>query len=278
MNSLSKLQAEHHPSISAGDIRSAPQLALFLAHEYDYRIAANELRGLKVLDLGCNSGYGTAILSESCDVIGADVSEKSLGDARRRYPHLDFRLSSSDRIDFPDQAFDAIVVHQVIEHLTDPLPFLNELNRMLVSGGRVVVTTPNAKTRLDGAPPWNPFHAVEYTPDELNHLLSSVFRSVTLSGLRAHPFVDALERERFARRREEAWIVRRLETTLNELMKDERFAVYEHSARLWVHLHNRNAPTENVDELHRLKEEGNMFHYSERDIDNSLSLRAVCWS
>lgn len=55
-------------------------------------------------------------------------------------------------VPFPDNTFAAIVFSEVIEHLVySPLPVLRELRRVLVPGGKLIITTPNelyAKSRL----------------------------------------------------------------------------------------------------------------------------------
>jgi len=49
------------------------------------------------------------------------------------------------RLNFPDSAFDAVVVIDVHEHLAETAPLNRELFRVLRPGGRVIVTTPNGE-------------------------------------------------------------------------------------------------------------------------------------
>ena len=53
-----------------------------------------------------------------------------------------------DRFDLPDERFDRVVSIDVLEHLKQDQPFLNELRRVLRSGGKAVVTVPNGDLRL----------------------------------------------------------------------------------------------------------------------------------
>ncbi len=45
---------------------------------------------------------------------------------------------------FPDAAFDAIALIELVEHLRDPRSLLEECRRILRPGGIVMITTPNA--------------------------------------------------------------------------------------------------------------------------------------
>ena len=51
------------------------------------------------------------------------------------------------RLDFPDDAFDAVVVIDVHEHLQETAPLNRELFRIVRPGGRAIVTTPNGDLR-----------------------------------------------------------------------------------------------------------------------------------
>ena len=52
-----------------------------------------------------------------------------------------------ERLDFPDAAFDGVVVIDVHEHLVETAPLNRELFRIVRPGGRVIVTTPNGDVR-----------------------------------------------------------------------------------------------------------------------------------
>jgi hypothetical protein len=54
---------------------------------------------------------------------------------------------SADRLDFPDAAFDAVVVIDVHEHLGETTPLNRELFRVVRPGGRAIITTPNGDLR-----------------------------------------------------------------------------------------------------------------------------------
>jgi SAM-dependent methyltransferase len=52
-----------------------------------------------------------------------------------------------NHLDFPDAAFDAVVVIDVHEHLAETAPLNRELFRIVRPGGRAIVTTPNGDLR-----------------------------------------------------------------------------------------------------------------------------------
>lgn len=55
---------------------------------------------------------------------------------------------SGERFPFGDEQFDCVVSIDVLEHLRDDQPFLQELHRVLRSEGRVIVTVPNGDPGL----------------------------------------------------------------------------------------------------------------------------------
>jgi 2-polyprenyl-6-hydroxyphenyl methylase/3-demethylubiquinone-9 3-methyltransferase len=48
---------------------------------------------------------------------------------------------------YPDGAFDAVVSMDVVEHLEDPVPWLEDVLRVLAPGGLLFLTTPNYASR-----------------------------------------------------------------------------------------------------------------------------------
>ena len=108
-------------------------------------LRASVRAGDRALDVGCGTGEFTAALARAgARPIGVDVAEAALGRARSRHPTLDFRLVPFDGpLPFEDSSFDLVWASEVIEHVADTARWLSEVRRVLVPGGRLLVTTPS---------------------------------------------------------------------------------------------------------------------------------------
>ena len=157
-----------------------------------YEHAEQYVAGKRVVDCGCGEGYGTALLAErSALSIGVDRESEVVAYAARKYKASEratFVAASVDAIPFTDGSIDIVVCFQVLEHLPDPLAFLQEVRRLLAPGGVLILTTPNLL--VTGARP-NPHHVHDYTPDDLRTLLERVFDDVELRGVLAGEEVAA---------------------------------------------------------------------------------------
>jgi ubiquinone/menaquinone biosynthesis C-methylase UbiE len=106
----------------------------------------DELRSSdRVLDLGCGEGAFTDLAAQAGGrAVGADVAEAALDRARARHPGLEFTLLAIDGpLPFEDSEFDLVWASEVIEHVADTARWLSEVRRVLVPGGRLLVTTPS---------------------------------------------------------------------------------------------------------------------------------------
>src|SRR4030042_490857 len=52
-------------------------------------------------------------------------------------------LAASEQMPFPDNSFDVILLHEVIEHVSDDAATLREACRVVRPGGRIVIYAPN---------------------------------------------------------------------------------------------------------------------------------------
>ena len=103
--------------------------------------------GQRVLELGTGPGTVTRILhSKGCKVTGVEMDPETLATCA---PFCE-RTVQADLED-PDWAaplagekFDAIICADVLEHLRDPRPLLNQLPLFLKTGGSVLMSLPNA--------------------------------------------------------------------------------------------------------------------------------------
>ena len=186
-----RFQAEEHPLIEDAPPANPAEHGLRLMHLRAYDEAVAHAAGRDVLDVGCNTGYGTLrFLPVANRVVGVDVSPRAIEAARQRAPdgRPEFIVTTGFELPFPAATFDLVTSFQVLEHVPDPLAFLRELARVLQPGGTVILATPNAATRLyPGMPPWNRFHVHEYVAAELNELLRTVFPRVTVLGMFGAP-------------------------------------------------------------------------------------------
>ena len=102
--------------------------------------------GHRVLDAGCGAGVYSAVLADrGVDVIGVDVSEAMLAEARERVPEATFRQTDlSAGLDCLDaDSVDVVLCQHVFSHLPDLSTPLAEFARVLSDGGVLVVSTHN---------------------------------------------------------------------------------------------------------------------------------------
>ncbi|MEC4016960.1 class I SAM-dependent methyltransferase [Streptomyces sp. H27-D2] len=118
-----------------------------------WRTAANsaaylldELRpGHSLLDVGCGPGTVTADLAElvapgpvTAVDAAPDVLETARASADRRgLDTVRFAVADAQDLDFPDDSFDVVHAHQVLQHLGDPVRALAEMRRVCKPGGIV---------------------------------------------------------------------------------------------------------------------------------------------
>jgi 2-polyprenyl-3-methyl-5-hydroxy-6-metoxy-1,4-benzoquinol methylase/glycosyltransferase involved in cell wall biosynthesis len=148
-----------------------------------YRFARTFAAGKRVLDFGCGSGYGAAIVAKDASmVVALDASEGSLKYARRKFElsNLSFILDKELGSSLDDASFDVIICFEVIEHLDAHTQrrLLAALRRLLAPQGRLLISTPNPDaTGLYGA---NRFHIHELTLSQFQCQLSEQFAYVEI--------------------------------------------------------------------------------------------------
>lgn len=103
--------------------------------------------GLSVLDIGCGPGTITtdlAALVAPGSVTAVEITDAALNLARseahrRNQTNISFVVADVHALDLPDDAFDVVHAHQVLQHVADPVRALQEMRRVCVPGGVVAV-------------------------------------------------------------------------------------------------------------------------------------------
>jgi ubiquinone/menaquinone biosynthesis C-methylase UbiE len=105
--------------------------------------AARLLPESTVLDVGAGTGFlteGAAKIARK--VIALDFSEAMMGEARAKLglSNVEFKVGNVEQIPLPDASVDAVIGNMVLHHCPSPEAALLEIARVLVPGGRLVLS------------------------------------------------------------------------------------------------------------------------------------------
>lgn len=150
--------------------------------------SAAPFEGLRILDIGCGGGLLAEPMARlGADVIGADAAERNIPVAQLHAEQsgltIDYRHTTAEALADAGEQFDAVLNMEVIEHVSDPLAFLNACRALLKPGGLQICSTLNRNPKSymaaiigaehvmrwlpKGTHDWSKF----ITPDELYELL-----------------------------------------------------------------------------------------------------------
>src|SRR3989338_10716342 len=85
----------------------------------------------KILDLGCGNGYYSYLLSKiplNLKITGIDSHLNAIEDAKRDVgeKNAKFIIGNAEKLPFPENSFDKIVMSEIIEHVRDDIMVLKE--------------------------------------------------------------------------------------------------------------------------------------------------------
>lgn len=135
-----------------------------------------DLRGRRVLDVGCGKGRFARVFQQQepeAEIWGLDISEEML---RFVPPGIHTRAGSMTELPFEDAYFDAAYATESLEHAVEIDRAIAEICRVVRPGGRIAIIDKNAEQwgRLE-TPEWEKW----FTRKELERLLRQHCRSVT---------------------------------------------------------------------------------------------------
>lgn len=126
--------------------------ALRLGHVVDQiaqhrgRPAADALKGLRMLDVGCGGGLLSEPLARlGAQVVGVDASPGNVAAARLHAQSegvaVDYRLGEPAQVLAPGEQFDVVLALEVVEHVSDVPDFLDTVARRVAPGGLLIAST-----------------------------------------------------------------------------------------------------------------------------------------
>ncbi len=148
-------------------------------HVGRYALAVPFAAGRRVLDIACGEGYGSWLLARAgaTSVHGIDVADDAVAQARATFsdPHITFATGQGETLaeTFPEDSFDLVVSIETIEHVQDPVRFLEAIRRVATPDAVIILTCPNDHWYY---PPHesNPYHRRKFTLAEFQALTQGV--------------------------------------------------------------------------------------------------------
>lgn len=137
------------------------------------------------LEIGCAGGaFLNAARAAGFDVHGVEFSDEAAQFARTRFG-LDVRTGDIQSVNLPSETYDVVFMGDVLEHLTDPVAALREINRAMKTGGVLVILCPMQTNTLfsrlgfllygaigkKATVALPPYHVFEYRPRSLAGLV-----------------------------------------------------------------------------------------------------------
>jgi ubiquinone/menaquinone biosynthesis C-methylase UbiE len=102
--------------------------------------------GMRLLDIGAGPGTITADLAEIVApgrVTALEANDEAIALSRDEFGargiEADFVVGDVHALDLPDDGFDVVHAHQVLQHVADPVQALKEMRRVCRPGGTVAV-------------------------------------------------------------------------------------------------------------------------------------------
>jgi len=117
-----------------------------------------DMRGLKVVDLGCGFGWFCRWAGEqgAARVLGVDVSEKMLARARDTTtdPAITYLRADLESLDLPEAGFDLAYSSLALHYIEDLAALLGKVHRALVPGGGFVFSAEHPIFTAPTNPGW----------------------------------------------------------------------------------------------------------------------------
>lgn len=138
-----------------------------------------------LLDLGCHNGQNTIKASKYVKyAIGVEIDENALDLARfglkqGKIKNISFKTADLEKeLKFKDKTFTKVLLLDVLEHLNNRELILREINRILKSGGFLILGVPNISTswkklqRSAGICSFSdPDHKIEFSEKSIKKIL-----------------------------------------------------------------------------------------------------------
>ena len=149
------LEITTHPVGSRGFFDDLDQYHFEKLHHLLRLVDFDGYRGKHVLEVGCGAAVDLARFAKGGAIAtGIDLAASAIELARANFSqqglHGEFHVASGEAMPFPDDSFDLVYAHGVVQYTADPQRLVNECRRVLKPGGLAIFQVYNRVSWLNG--------------------------------------------------------------------------------------------------------------------------------
>ena len=148
------LEITRHPVGSRGFFDDLDQYHFEKLHHLPRLVPFDEYAGRRVLEVGCGAGVDLARFARGGALVtGVDIASSAIDLARANFDqqalHGDFHVADGEQLPFPDEAFDLVYAHGVVQYTAHPERLIAECRRVLQPNGLAIFQVYNRVSWLN---------------------------------------------------------------------------------------------------------------------------------
>src|SRR5581483_7821276 len=149
------LEISKNPPGSPGFFADLDEYHFDKLHHLLRLVDFNAYKGKRVLEVGCGAGVDLVRFARGgADVCGIDLADSAIDLARKNFEiqglKADLRVANGEAIPFPDDSFDFVFAHGVVQYTANDQQLVDECRRVLKPGGEVLFQVYNRVSWLNG--------------------------------------------------------------------------------------------------------------------------------
>lgn len=134
----------------------------------------------QILEIGAGSGALTAYLKKhGFNILGTEIDQNKISAAKKHFK-IKLRRMAGEKLSLPSRKYDLVLSFDVLEHIPDTNQHLQEVRRVLKTGGYYLFATPNKYTNIPfsilkdkSLTLWKKYHCSLYSYSELKKVLTA---------------------------------------------------------------------------------------------------------
>lgn len=106
-------------------------------------VGARRTSGMRILDVGCGTGWLALELARFGRVTAVDLASSAIARLALEHPHVTWIGGDFLAVELPERGFDVVTSLETIAHVYDQQAFASRIGRLLKFGGTLLLTSQN---------------------------------------------------------------------------------------------------------------------------------------